>query len=223
MNLVLISLILLLGFSSYYFGRKKATIIQSSQRLTALPKFYGYYLAIWCAAPALIIFSLWSVEEKKAIGLYEVEEDNSKKKDDEYYINTNQTITYKTTGDKVVASYGNATAKEIEDKNGKDENGIELDPVVVIKGLKTIKKELIDRQCAGLLAPSDWRVVKATETGGTMDSGWKTWRASVRTKCNSMQTQIDNASDVDALAALFTYTTTDGVTSRPLGEFPVKE
>lgn len=63
MNLVLISLILLLGFSSYYFGRKKATIIQSSQRLTALPKFYGYYLAIWCAAPAFIIFSLWSVFE----------------------------------------------------------------------------------------------------------------------------------------------------------------
>ena len=63
MNLVLISIILLLGFSSYYFGRKKATIIQSSQRLTALPKFYGYYLAIWCAAPALIIFSLWSVFE----------------------------------------------------------------------------------------------------------------------------------------------------------------
>ena len=84
------------------------------------------------------------------------------------------------------------------------------------------KKEMIDNQCAGILAPSDWMVVKATETGGTMDSGWKTWRASVRTKCNSMQTQIDNASDVDALAALFTYTTTDGVTSRPLGEFPVK-
>jgi len=82
---------------------------------------------------------------------------------------------------------------------------------------------MIDDQCAGILAPSDWMVVKATETGGTMDSGWKTWRASVRTKCNSMQTQIDNASDVDALAALFTYTEKDGVVSRPLGEFPVKE
>ena len=79
---------------------------------------------------------------------------------------------------------------------------------------------MIDNQCAGLLAPSDWRVVKATETGSTMDSGWKTWRASVRTKCNSMQTQIDNASDVDALAALFTRDK-DGV--RPLGDFPVKE
>ena len=55
-----------------------------------------------------------------------------------------------------------------------------------------------------------------------MDSGWKTWRASVRTKCNSMQTQIDNAADAAALETLFTYTTTDGVTSRPLGEFPVR-
>ena len=83
---------------------------------------------------------------------------------------------------------------------------------------------MIDNQCAGLLAPSDWMVVRATETGVTLNSGWKTWRASVRTKCNSMQTQIDNASDVDALAALFTYTEQeDKSITRPLGEFPVKE
>ena len=169
------------------------------------------------------IYSLWSVDEKKAIGLYEVEYDDTKKKDEEWYINTNQTIAYKTTGDKVVASYGNATAKAINDRNAIDENGIELDPVQVIKGLKTIKKEMINNQCAELLAPSDWRVVKAKETETEMDSGWKTWRASVRAKCNSMQTQIDNASDVDALATLFTYTETDGVVSRPLGEFPEKE
>ena len=30
---------------------------------------------------------------------------------------------------------------------------------------------MIDNQCAGLLAPSDWMVVRATETGRTMDSG----------------------------------------------------
>ena len=173
------------------------------------------------------IYSLWSVDEKKAIGLYEVEHDDTKKKDEEWYINTDQTIAYKTTGDKVVASYGNATAKAIDDRNEVDDNG---DPLlddkgnqVITKGLKTIKKELIDNQCAGLLSPSDWRVVKAKETETEMDSGWKTWRASVRTKCNSMQTEIDNASDVDALAALFTYTETDGVVSRPLGEFPEKE
>ena len=89
--------------------------------------------------------------------------------------------------------------------------------------MKYLHKEAIENECNALLAPSDWRVVKQEETGSSMDSGWKTWRASVSTKCNSMQTQIDNAADVDALAALFTYTTTDGVTSRPLGEFPVKE
>ena len=84
---------------------------------------------------------------------------------------------------------------------------------------------MIDNQCAGILAPSDWMYVKAGEEGVSMDSGWKTWRASVRTKCNSMQTQIDNASDVDALAALFTYTynSETKVTSRPLGKFPIKE
>ena len=174
------------------------------------------------------IYTLWSEAERNAIGIYTVEIDNTNKKDEEWYINTN--ITYAFSGGKVKGTYGTATAKKIADTlwtsqdktDGKIPDGEDVGDVA-IKGLKTIKKNLIDNQCAGLLASSDWRVVKATETGGTMDSGWKTWRASVRTKCNSMQTQIDNASDVDALAALFTYTTKDGVTSRPLGEFPVKE
>ena len=174
------------------------------------------------------IYTLWTEAERNAIGIYTVEIDNTNKKDEEWYINTN--ITYAFSGGKVKGTYGTATAKKIADtlwtEQDKTDGLIrEGDDVgdVAVEGLKTIKKRMIDNQCAGLLAPSDWMVVKATETGGTMDSGWKTWRASVRTKCNSMQTQIDNASDVDALAALFTYTTTDGVTSRPLGEFPVKE
>ena len=174
------------------------------------------------------IYTLWSEAERNAIGIYTVEIDNTNKKDEEWYINTN--ITYAFSGGKVKGTYGTATAKKIADtlwtEQDKTDGLIrEGDDVgdVATRGLTYLKKQMIDNQCAGLLAPSDWRVVKATETGGTMDSGWKTWRASVRTKCNSMQTQIDNASDGDALAALFTYTTTDGVTSRPLGEFPVKE
>jgi len=167
------------------------------------------------------IFTIWTEAQRNAIGVYTVEIDNTNKKDEEWYINTN--ISYAFSGGKVKGTYGTATARAIADANAKDENGDDLDPVVVIKGLKTIKKELLDSQCAGILKHSDWMYVKAGEEGVAMDSGWKTWRASVRTKCNSMQTQIDNAADVDALAALFTYTTTDGVTSRPLGEFPEKE
>ena len=175
------------------------------------------------------IYTLWNEAERNAIGIYTVEIDNTNKKDEEWYINTN--ITYAFSGGKVKGTYGTATAKKIaetlwteQDKtDGLIREGDDVGDVAT-RGLTYLKKQMIDNQCAGLLAPSDWRVVKATETGGTMDSGWKTWRASVRTKCNSMQTQIDNASDVDALAALFTYTEqSDGSVTRPLGEFPVKE
>jgi len=169
------------------------------------------------------IFS-WSNEELQAIGIYPVRVDTTNKKDEAWYINTN--ITYAVDSDEVVGTYGTATAKEIEDRNATDEDGVELDPVVVIKGLKTIKKEMLNDQCAGILQPSDWRVIKAKETSTTMDSGWKTYRASVRTKCNSMQTQIDDASNVEELKALFEYTNTgteaNPVYTRPLGEFPTK-
>ena len=168
------------------------------------------------------IYTLWSEAERNAIGIYTIEIDNTNKKDEEWYTNTNQTYTF--SGGKVKATYGTATAKAIADSDAVDSEGNKVKDndgnQVINKGLKTIKKEIINNQCAGLLAPSDWRVVKATETGGTMDSGWKTWRASVRTKCNSMQTEIDNASDVDALATLFKRNES-GV--RPLGDFPVKE
>jgi hypothetical protein len=175
------------------------------------------------------IYTLWTEAERNAIGIYTVEIDTTNRKDEEWYINTN--ITYAFSGGKVKGTYGTATAKKIADTlwteqdktDGLIREGEDVGDVAT-EGLKTIKKRMIDNQCAGLLAPSDWMVVKATETGGTMDSGWKTWRASVRTKCNSMQTQIDNASDVDALAALFTYTEQgDGSVTRPLGEFPEKE
>ena len=178
------------------------------------------------------IYTLWSEAERNARGIYTVEIDNTNKKDEEWYINTNQTCTF--SGGKVKATYGTATAKAIADTtwtsqdktDGKIPSGKDVGDVKT-EGLKTIKKRMIDNQCAGILAPSDWRVIRATETGATLNSGWKTWRASVRTKCNSMQTQIDNASDVDALATLFTYTNTgteeNPVLERPLGEFPVKE
>ena len=173
------------------------------------------------------IYTLWTEAERNAIGIYTVEIDTTNKKDEEWYINTN--ITYAFNSGKVTGTYGTATARAIADTlwteddktDGLIPEGEDVGDVAT-EGLKTVKKKMIDNQCAGLLAPSDWMVVKATETGGTMDSGWKTWRASVRTKCNSMQTQIDNASDVEALAALFTYTEKEVVVSRPLGEFPVK-
>ena len=173
--------------------------------------------------------TVYSEAERNAVGVYTVEMNETNKKDEEYYINTD--ITYAFGSGKVTGSYGTATARAIADTKwtqseidaGKAPSGADTN-TVKDEGLKTIKKRIIDRECAGILAPSDWMTSKAFEEGGDVESGWKTWRASVRTKCNSMQTQIDNAANVDALAALFTYTEqSDKTWTRPLGEFPVKE
>ena len=55
------------------------------------------------------IFELWNKSELEAIGIYEVEFDNTNKKDEKWYINTNQSFAF--AGGKITASYGSATAK----------------------------------------------------------------------------------------------------------------
>ena len=62
-------------------------------------------------------------------------------------------------------------------------------------------------------------VVRAAEGGTAVPSDIATWRAAVRTKSNDMCTAIDNAADVDALAALYVYNDAEPPV-RPLGEFP---
>jgi len=169
------------------------------------------------------IFSLWSEAERNAIGIYAVVFDNTNKKEEEYYNNTNQTFAF---ADGVVtASYGSPTAKALADRNETDEDGVELDPVVVIPGLKSKHKEKIKQQASSLLTPTDWYVIKATEVGSySVPSAITTYRAGVRTASNEMEVLIDACSTVDELATLYQYVNTgteeNPVMERPLGEFP---
>ena len=172
------------------------------------------------------IFTLWTEAERNAIGIYTVIEDNSKKKSEEFYINTNQTISYDDTEDEVTASYGNATARLLNDENAVDENG---DPLldengdqVVNFGLKTKYKNQFNLEAKGLLEKTDWYVIKATDVESySVPSNITTYRSQVRAKVNSMETEIDDCSTVEELITLLTYTMNDeGVSSRPLGEFP---
>ena len=180
-----------------------------------------------------IFSSRWTNEEREAIGIYEVVFDNSNKKDEEYYINTNQSFDY--ADGKVTASYGTATPKQLADSlwtqedsdNGDMPDDKEVGDVKV-KGLKSQKKQIIKNQASGLLAPTDWYVIKATDVAEyNVPSAVSTFRANVRTRSNEMETAIDNASDVDALATLYKYVNTgteeNPVMERPLGEFPTLE
>ena len=169
------------------------------------------------------IFSKWTAAEKEAIGIYEVVWDNANKKDQAYYNNTNQSFAF---ADGVVtASYGSATANALADVNATDEDGVELDPVVVIEGLKTKHKRIIKQQASSLLLPTDWYVIKATDVESySVPSAITTYRANVRTKSNDMEVLIDACSTVDELATLYEYVNTgteeEPVMERPLGEFP---
>ena len=158
------------------------------------------------------IFELWSKAELKAIGIYIVEIDNTNLKDKEYYNNTNQRFNF--ASDKVTASYGSATAKNLADYSETvGENTTNF------SGLKTIHKNNINSDAAALLEKHDWMSIREAEGGTDMPSNIKTWRAAIRTKANAMCTQIDNAANVDALAALYVYNSDDPPT-RPIGEFP---
>tara|TARA_R100000353_G_C6491314_1_gene191805 strand:+ start:59 stop:682 length:624 start_codon:yes stop_codon:yes gene_type:complete len=176
------------------------------------------------------IFQLWSQDELNAIGIYEIIFDNSNKKDEEYYINTDQSFNY--ADGQVTASYGSATPKLLEDRNNTNEDGSPMlddkGNQVVTKGLKSQKKDIIKNQASALLTPTDWYVLKATDVAEySVPSAVSTFRADVRAKSNEMETAIDNASDVDALATLYTYVNTgteeNPVFERPLGEFPTLE
>ena len=170
------------------------------------------------------IFTKWSKEEKEAIGIYEVEIDHSNKKDEAYYINTNEQFKFE--NNKVISYFGTATPKALEDVDAVDEdNNPVLDEdgnQLIIKGLKSQKKSIIKQQASGLLAPTDWYVVKASEVEGyTIPANISSFRAEVRTKSNEMESMIDACTTVDELKALYEYTEQeDGTTARPLPTFP---
>jgi hypothetical protein len=175
------------------------------------------------------IFQLWSQAELNAIGIYEVITDSTNYKDPAYYNNTNEQ--YNFANGQVTKSWGTATAKRLNDENAVDEDGNNIlqDGVQVINyGLKTEKKRIVKEQASGLLAPTDWYVVKSTEVADyDIPANILSFRADVRTKSNEMETQIDNCTTVDELKALYEYTNTgteaNPVFTRPLAEFPTLE
>jgi len=174
------------------------------------------------------IFTLWTASEKAAIGIYEITFDDSNKKDEAYYINTNQTYTYDADAGTVTAAYGDATAKAHANANATDKDGADLDPVVVIPGLKTKFIKIIKQQVAGILQDTDWYILRKADANTDVPSAITTFRAAVRTKGAAMETLITNASDTPAIETLYTYVNTadEGdpvVMARPLGEFPILE
>ena len=169
------------------------------------------------------IFTLWSNAEREAIGIYEVTVDSSNKRDEEYYINTN--ITYTFANGSVTGSYGTATPKPLDDVLFVEGDEIPSDKAVGdIKqyGLKGLEIAKIKAQAGGLLAPTDWQIIKEVETSDyVVPTAITDYRTQVRAKSNEMESQINACNTVEDLKTLFTYVEDEqGNITRPLASFP---
>jgi hypothetical protein len=165
----------------------------------------------------------WSAEQLVANGIYEVVYDNTNLKNNRFYINGAESFTF--ANDVVTASYAAAVGKTLDDVNAVDQEGnaiLDSDGVQIItSGVKTNEKNQIKAQAAGQLQSTDWYVVRHAESAAAIPANVSTFRTAVRTKSNEMETAIDNATTIEAVEALFTYTKgADDVSSRPLGEWP---
>ena len=97
--------------------------------------------------------------------------------------------------------WGVDNPKQLDDVTDEDGN--------TTTGLKTQWKLTQNDIAASLLAPSDWRVVKELEVNSSFSAAktayptaWQTYRAGIRTSCNTRQTEIDACTTVDELKEL---------------------
>jgi hypothetical protein len=129
----------------------------------------------------------WTDEEKQAKGI--VWEDDPAPFDSRFYW-----------------SFG--VEKALEDVTEVDEDGnpvLDEDGVQVItKGLKSNAIALVKTQAGGLLAPTDWMVIKASEVADySVPADVLAYRAAVRAASNSIETSIASCGTLDAFKALY--------------------
>lgn len=111
------------------------------------------------------IFSRWTAEELKAVGVLPYEETQV---DNRYYWSGN--VTYSVGANKVTGSY-EGTARDVDQ-------------------LKTNMLASVKSIAGSLLAPTDWMVIRAAEGGTAVPDAIATYRAAVRTESNEKETAI---------------------------------
>ena len=148
---------------------------------------------------------LWSAETKAARGV--IWEDDPASFDSRFYWSADVPRSLEDVNE--VDAEGNAVL---------DADGVQL----VTKGLKSNAIATVKQQAAGLLAPTDWKVIKATEVADySVDAATLTYRAAVRTASNNIEAAITAASDLAAFMAL--YDVPVDADGNPTGNAPIND
>lgn len=153
---------------------------------------------------------IWSDEDKTAAGL--VWENDPEPYDNRFYWGRQDD--------------GTLIPKSLDDVNEVDRDGNAINDAdgnqIVTLGLKTNAIVTVKAQAGGLLASTDWMVIKASEISDySVDSAILTYRAAVRTTSNTIEASINGAADLAAFMALYeTPVDSDGV---PTGNAPIND
>ena len=152
------------------------------------------------------IFRIWKPAELKAIGLYSYSETGQK---DTFYYDMGG-ISYKVDDSAgTVVGTRSSTAKDLADakytsQDKTDGNIPEGKDVGDVKslGLKSLWKSRVKETAASLISKYDWYTLRLAQAGTAIPKAVNTYINTVRTNSGTMETKIDAAGDVDALAAL---------------------
>ena len=130
-------------------------------------------------------WNIWSKAEKDALNIKEVIEDP--KPDSRLYF-------WSMDSDGKVTS----TAKPLDDSEG-------------VVGLKTTLKNEVKKQQGSLLSQTDWAYIRHYDSGTDVPANIETWRDAIRAKATEMENAMDNATDTNAVAALFVSPEVDSI------------
>ena len=91
----------------------------------------------------------------------------------------------------------------------------------ITKGLKSNAIATVKTQAGGLLAPTDWMVVRSAENGTDIPADVLAYRAAVRLASETIETAITNAADLAAFIAL--YDAPVDADGNPTGNAPIND
>ena len=154
------------------------------------------------------LFKLWTVAERKAIGIVPVTTSGSHL-NTAYYTERNEAFAIAGDKNSVVRTIGvKAADKALADTNAVDEDGEAIlddhDNQIVTLGLKSVAKNKANVSADGYIKGFDWLVQRKVTHDTAIPSDILTYIAAVRTAHASICTAIDNASDMAAFVALHT-------------------
>ena len=120
--------------------------------------------------------------------------------------------------------------KNLDDVDTKDSDGNQLyksdgKTKVITTGLKSQWIAQTKRTANDMLAKTDWMVTRKTEKGDAIPTATATFRDSVRTACDTIETKINNCSKLSEFIALFDVPKdSDGKVSgnAPIFDFPTE-